>query len=99
MRRGEMPMKGGGGFIRWRLPSGHFLVERGLVGNRPVQAWAAQEAKVDFGQVEPGAEFGGGVAFQFFGQTASLSRRTGCLERGQVMGSEMIPDQADLVVR
>jgi hypothetical protein len=57
---------------------------------------AAESAQFDLGDVQPAAVLGSVVDFQALGQAAGLSRRKRFVERGQVLGVEVVHDQAHL---
>src|SRR5574341_1186719 len=77
-------------------PGGDFCRQRRGLGNPPPQALLAEHAQFDFRHVQPTAIAGRVMDLQAAGQPMGLGRRKSFVERGQMVGVEIITHQLDL---
>ena len=77
------------------LPCVDFVGEDWLVGDAAIQTLRGENAEFGFGHVEPTAVLGGVVPFEALDEPARLGRGKGLIERGWLVGVEIILHQHD----
>src|SRR3954470_22267512 len=77
------------------LPCADFVGEDFLVGDAAMQTLRRQHGEFGFGHVEPTAVLGRVMPFEAFDEPARLGRRKGLIERGWLVGVEIILHQHD----
>ena len=78
------------------LPRGDLAAQGVEVGDATVEALAVERAQLDLGDVQPASVLGSVVDFEALGQALGFSRRKGLVERGDVVGVEVVDDKAHL---
>ena len=85
-----MPVGFGVALVAVVLPCGDFAGEDLLVGDAAIQTLRGENAEFGFGQIEPTAVLGRVVPFEALDEPARLGRGKGLIERGWLVGVDMI---------
>jgi hypothetical protein len=93
----ETPVNSGAGGVAFGFQSLGFAQERSGVADAPVPALTVKDAQVQLGHVEPTAVLGRVMQFQLTGNLARFVRFEGFLQRGQLMGAQVVEHDADSV--
>src|SRR5262245_16422504 len=91
----EAPINGGSLRVAPDLIRADFVLEGGFVWNAPVQTLPDQNTQLDFRHIQPTAVLGGVVELQLLGQPPRFLRGKGFIERGWLMGVEIVQDDPD----
>src|SRR5277367_701296 len=78
------------------LPCIDFADEESSVGNAAVQTLGRENAELGFGHVEPAAVLGRVMPFEALDELAGLRSGEGFVERGWLVGVEIVLHQHDL---
>src|SRR5271169_172905 len=92
----ELPVGFGVVLVAMVLPCGDFVGEDLLVGDAAIQTLRREHAEFGFGHVEPTAVLGRVVPFEALDEPARLSGGEGFVERGGLVGVEIVLHQQDL---
>ena len=90
-----MPVGFGVVLVAVVLPCGDFVGEDVLVGDAAMETLRRQNGEFGFSHVEPTAVLGRVMPFEAFDEPARLGRWKGLIERGWLVGVEIILQQHD----
>jgi hypothetical protein len=87
---GKTPRKGGFGRVAFLFIRGNFLLKRGVVGDAPRQTLPTQNAQLALRPIQPTAVLRRVMHLQFLQQAAGLRWGKGLIQRGRLVGMEVI---------